>query len=203
MAKKQNFFWASYADLMTSLFFIMLVLFVLVISMMKKQQKATVEQLALIKNVQSAVQELPKKYFTYDETYKRFSLNRQIQFNAGESIIADYDKSYLINVGQAIENLITKLKSDPILSKQDIRYLIVIEGMASKDNYIYNDELSYARALALFRLWQLSGIEFDKQLCELQIAGSGIGGIGRYTEEKKNQRFLIQIIPKIDKLSNI
>jgi len=39
MSKRSNdFFWLSYADLMTSLFFIMLVLFALVFSIMKYQQ---------------------------------------------------------------------------------------------------------------------------------------------------------------------
>lgn len=197
MAKKQNFFWASYADLMTSLFFIMLVLFVLVIAMMKKQQRATEEQLSLIKNVQSAVKALPEQYFTYQDDYKRFSLNKQIQFLSGKSEIDSSDKQYLIDVGKSIENLIDKLKTQ--YEDQDIRYIIIIEGMASKDNYIYNHELSYQRALALLRLWQQNGISFDNQLCELQVAGSGTSGIGRFEgkEEYKNQRFLIQIIPKI------
>src|SRR5690606_14695742 len=151
---------------------------------------------------QSAVKELPEEYFSYDEKFKRFSLNRQIQFEAGKSTIDFVDKQYLIDVGTSIVDLINRLKTDPKLSEQDIRYIIIIEGMASKDNYPYNHELSYERALALFRLWERSGIAFDKTLCELQIAGSGIGGIGRYagTDEYKNQRFLIQIIPKIDKI---
>ena len=37
--KKHDFFWPSYADLMTSLFFIMLVLFVLTVMMLKSEQK--------------------------------------------------------------------------------------------------------------------------------------------------------------------
>lgn len=202
MAKKQNFFWASYADLMTSLFFIMLVLFVLVIAMMKKQQEATERQLELIRSVQSAVKELPEEYFTYDEEFKRFSLNRQIQFDAGKSVINRNDEAFLIDVGKSIVELIEKLKTDPDLSQQDIRYMVIIEGMASLDNFIYNHELSYERALSLFRLWADNGIKFDEHLGELQIAGSGIGGVGRYSGENeyKNQRFLIQIIPKIDKI---
>lgn len=197
MAKKQNFFWASYADLMTSLFFIMLVLFVLVIAMMKKQQKATEEQLSLIQNVQRAVKALPEDYFVYQPDYKRFSLNRQIQFDAGKSDIASKDKSYLIKVGKSIEDLIDKLKKE--YADQDIKYMIIIEGMASRDNFLYNRELSYQRALALLRLWMANGISFDREICELQVAGSGVGGVGRYEglEEYKNQRFLIQIIPKI------
>ena len=42
---KKSFFWASYADLMTSLFFIMLTLFVLTIVMLKRQSEATETEL--------------------------------------------------------------------------------------------------------------------------------------------------------------
>ena len=85
------------------------------------------------------------------------------------------------------------------LEKIDDRYLIVIEGMASKDGYAQNDELSYRRSLALARLWERNNVSFDPNICELQIAGSGTKGIGRFSgsDEVKNQRFLIQIVPKI------
>ena len=76
--------------------------------------------------------------------------------------------------------------------------------MSSKDPYSYNDELSYKRSLALAKFWKKNNVEFDQTVCELQIAGSGLGGIGRYTgnEEYKNQRFLIQIVPKIGELDS-
>lgn len=97
----------------------------------------------------------------------------------------------------SIESLISKLKSK--YQNENIKYLIVIEGMASIDGYSFNYELSYQRALALARFWTENNIGFDPNICELQIAGSGVGGIGRYrgTDEYKNQRFLIQIVPKI------
>ena len=65
---------------MTSLFFIMLVLFVLTIAMMKRQQAATEMQLKKIKEIQAAVKELPEDYFAYDTIYKRFSLKQNIEF---------------------------------------------------------------------------------------------------------------------------
>ena len=42
--KKESFFWTSYSDLMTSLFFIMLTLFVLVIVLLHKRMEATEKQ---------------------------------------------------------------------------------------------------------------------------------------------------------------
>ena len=66
------------------------------------------------------------------------------------------------------------------------------------------DELSYLRALSLLKLWDNNKIHFDPNFCELQVAGSGTKGVGRYKgkEETKNQQFLIQIIPKIGKIEN-
>jgi hypothetical protein len=72
--------------------------------------------------------------------------------------------------------------------------------MASKDNYGMNYELSYKRSKALFDFWKKNQINFDPNICEIIIAGSGTGGAGRDSIEYKNQRFLIQIIPKISKL---
>ena len=63
--KNNNFFWVSFSDLMTSLFFIMLVLFVVTIGYLQFQKKATEEQLEKIKELQTAVQQLPAEYFSY------------------------------------------------------------------------------------------------------------------------------------------
>ena len=52
---KRSFFWASYADLMSSLFFIMLVLFVLTVVMLQKQVKATEAEMNKIKEIQNAI----------------------------------------------------------------------------------------------------------------------------------------------------
>lgn len=199
--KSQNFFWPSYADLMTSLFFIMLVLYVLTFLKLKFQQRATEEQLTKIQEIQKSVKELPAEYFSYQQEYKRFSISRQIQFEKKQSAINPNDYDYLYNMGKSISNLIDSLKKK--YPGNDIRYLLVIEGMSSKDSYENNYQLSYERALALFNFWKTKGIAFDEKICEVQIAGSGAGGTGRYTgaEEYKNQRFLIQIIPKIGNIN--
>jgi N-glycosylase/DNA lyase len=76
--KGSGFFWPSFADLMTSLFFIMLVLYVLTYLKLTNQQRATEQQLNKIKEIQAAVKELPQNYFQYDSIYKRFSLVQNI-----------------------------------------------------------------------------------------------------------------------------
>jgi len=199
-AKGSSFFWPSFTDLMTSLFFIMLVLYVLTYLKLTNQQKATEQQLNKIREIQSAVKELPKEYFVYDSIFKRFSLVRNIEFEPREDIIKEKDIQYLVDVGNSIRTLIQTLKNQ--YANQDIKYVVIIEGMASSDNYLDNFPLSYKRAWAVQKLWQQRGIMPDQSVCEIQVAGSGTGGIGRFpgTEERKNQRILIQIVPKIGEI---
>ncbi|KOS04802.1 hypothetical protein AM493_01140 [Flavobacterium akiainvivens] len=196
MSKKTNFFWASYADLMTSLFFIMLVLFVLSIAMMKRQQAATEQQLRKIIEIQSAVKELPKEYFAYDGIYKRFSLKQNVEFIINTDQFKNIqDENYLIKVGNSIKSLTDTLKKK--YTGQDIRYVVLIEGMSSADTYKNNYLLSYARAWAVKKLWDKNNIKLDPSVCEIQISGSGTGGVGRLINDRSNQRILIQVIPKI------
>ena len=81
-----------------------------------------------------------------------------------------------------------------------VQYLLIIEGQASKDNYLFNDELSYNRALALKKFWKDSLITFDPKQCEVIVSGSGASGDLRMEPDipgnEKNQRFLIHILPK-------
>ncbi|HMP30410.1 MAG TPA: hypothetical protein PKD85_12470 [Saprospiraceae bacterium] len=198
--KGSDFFWPSFTDLMTSMFFIMLVLYVLTYIKLTNQQKATKQQLKKIKEIQAAVTELPKTYFQYDSIYKRFSLVQNVEFEKGKDVIKGSDELYLINVGNSIRNLINNLKIK--YSNQDIKYVVIIEGMASIDNYPDNFPLSYKRAWAVLKLWQNKNIVPDQSVCEIQVAGSGTGGIGRYStsEEARNQRILIQIVPKIGEI---
>ena len=200
--KNNNFFWVSFSDLMTSLFFIMLVLFVVTIGYLQFEKKATEKQLEKIKELQTAVQQLPEKYFLYQPQYKRFKIKNEIQFDTESNIIKPRYTKYLIDVGNSIKKLVDSLNSNETYKGFDIKYQIVIEGMASKDNFPENFELSYKRALSLYRLWKSNNIIFDPEVCDIQIAGSGTDGVREYSgnEEKKNQQFLIHIVPKIGKI---
>ncbi len=205
--KKNNIFWISYSDLMTSLFFIMLVLFVVTIGYLQFQKQATEKQLKKIEELQTAVRRLPPAYFEYQSKYKRFKLKKQIQFKTGKAEIKNEYYNYLVNVGQSINDTISKLSLNESYKSFDIKYLVVIEGMASNDNYPDNFKLSYNRALSLYNLWKVeirNGIIFNPAYCEIQIAGSGIDGIREYSgkEEYKNQQILIHIVPKIGKISD-
>lgn len=201
--RRDNFFWISYSDLMTSLFFIMMVLFVVTIGYLQYQKSATEKQLEKITELNAAVKQLPAEYFEYQPLYKRFRLKEQIQFPRGESKIPDRYRQYLVNVGKSVFRLVYQMNNQPEFRDLDIKYLIVIEGMASKDNYPLNFELSYKRALSLYNLWRMEGIIFDPEYCEVQISGSGTRGIREYAgdQEYRNQQFLIHIIPKMGQIT--
>lgn len=196
-----NFFWASYTDLMTSLFFIMLVLYVLTFAVLKYEQskyKAEAEQLRKIKEIQTAVNEIDTTYFIYHPEYKKHVLNIEVAFPTGGEDIYTLNKTStlmnLVQAGEKITELVNRFK------EENIKYLVIIEGQASNDRYPRNNQLSYERALALLEFWQKNRINLQNQEnCELIIAGSGTGGVPREQPDRppKNQRFLIHIIPKV------
>lgn len=222
--RKQNFFWISYSDLMTSLFFIMLLLFVLASGGMYLDKEATERQLRHIAEIQEAVKQLPTEYFEEDVENHRWTLKKEFSpaFQDGkDDIYALNDTTKLLEVGHSLIEVVKKLNQMKDNSKYediDVSFLVVIEGMASRDYYTDNDALSYRRALSLYYLWKKNGFSFEQSQCEVQVSGSGIRGIRPYntqyyqavkkgdpdaikkynfTEEKKNQCIIIQIIPKI------
>lgn len=221
MKKKEGtFFWTSYSDLMTSMFFIMFILFVLSSVLLgekifeaEEAKDVSEEQLKKMQAIQEAVNQLPKQYFEEDKKNQRWTLRSEYspKFRIQDSdITQENDTSQLITVGKSLMGVVYQLnqmKEDIRYSDMNITYLVVIEGMASKDNYHDNDGLSYKRALSLYYLWKRNGISFEETQCEVQISGSGVRGRGRYNnngqnpkEESKNQRIIIQIVPKISNL---
>lgn len=206
MAKKESFFWTSYSDLMTSMFFVMLVLFVCVVALLHRrmteidaERKATTEQLRVIKEIEEATHTIDTKYFEYRPEHKKHVLKIQVQFNKGSADIDDIDsetQEELISAGKSIQRFIERITAE----HPEVQYLLVVEGQASRDKFSRNYELSYNRALTLKRLWESNNIDFGKK-CEVVIGGNGDGklsgtGFMREPIEAKNQRFLIHILPK-------
>ena len=207
--RKESFFWTSYSDLMTSMFFVMLVLFVLTISMLHykmvktaKERDATAAQLEKIQRLEKSIEKIDPDYFQYNEEFKRHTLkNVSVSFRGRSSNINDIEKEDLIrlrNAGRAIVDFMR----DAQRSIPDAEYMLIVEGQASRDNYPLNDELSYSRALSLVNYWRSEGIVFDSMPCELIVSGSGYKS--RFREQPDivgnfaNQRFVIHIIPKPD-----
>ena len=201
--KKESFFWTSYSDLMTSLFFIMLTLFILVIVLLHKRMEATEKQLEEIKKVEASTKELGRsKNFAYKAEYKKYVLDVRCFFNETKQRLADLqaDTARLHKAGTEIKDFLDRNESN--------QYLLIIEGQSSKDSYKRNFELSYERALSLYRYWESNGVSFDDLPCEVIISGSGHSSRFRIKPEfvkdengktkgnPKNQRFVIHIIPK-------
>lgn len=213
--KSENSFWVSYSDLMTSLFLIMVSLFAVTIVLMvhknnelKSQKKEFETKLREIELVEKTLENLPKS-FIYNPRLRRHELTRQPRFESKYEHIDPRDYNYLVEAGRELKDAIESIRNK---SRLDIKFTLLIEGMSSTFGYgdkscpgckwEDNETLSYRRAMSLVALWRLSGVNFDTSYCDLQIAGSGTGGIARYQgeEEYKNQRILIQVLPKVGNL---
>lgn len=195
--KKESFFWTSYSDLMTSLFFVMLILFVVTVCILHKRIIATQSELEAIKKVEESTKDLPKEYFLYNDEYEKFVLKIQCKFELGKSEIKDSaSMEELYKAGVAICAFLHKY--------QNYSYLLIVEGQASKDDYQFNYELSYNRAKSLIEFWNSKDDIHNAfgNRCEVLIAGSGDNKIAlgkqpmRDNIEMNNQRFIIHIIPK-------
>lgn len=223
---KKALFWTSYSDLMTSLFFAVLVLFVVVVVAMgavnrqvqeakEKLEKALIdanatnEQLNQILRLQDQFNTLTtSSSLKYDEQKRMFYVKDFVGieiFEPNKDIIKDEYVETVNRVGNDIKELIESLKEN----NKDFKYQLVIEGTAAipyrelkagtfnPDN-VGMYELSYRRALALYNKWK--HLNFRESNTEIIIAGSGFNGINRdKIVEDNNKRFVIQIIPMIEK----
>ncbi|UAN00017.1 hypothetical protein K8354_04605 [Polaribacter litorisediminis] len=198
---------------MTSLFFIMLVLYVISFAILQSKQstlEAQANQLKEIKNVQKAIESLDTTYYHFDTENKRYKLNIDVRFKSNSSNILDIPNNTRRSLGKAGKNLYDKVKSIIDTSKT-IDYLLIIEGNAqrSNNNWLRNPnmgyDLSYKRALSLFNYWKKIGADFNSlgSQCEVILAGSGYFSQSRDEEnENNNRRFTIQVTSKVGKFLN-
>lgn len=211
-SKQKDPFWTSYSDLMTSLFFVMLVMFI--ISLIKvghdyKEAIASNEQLKKILQLEEQFKTLSSSSsLAYDEEKKMFYAKDFVGIEIFHSNDDKIKEEYLGTVDEVGDDLMEILKN---LAKGNFHYQLVIEGNAAIKwqqlvNKTYNADdkemyhLSYRRALALYNRWIQKGHDFRKYNTEIIIAGSGFNGNNRDTEvEDNNKRFIIQIIPKISR----
>lgn len=238
--KNNSSFWPSYVDIMTTLFAITLILFAVSFSRFKikeKQLQLLVDDYEKIITVYSTVGSIDStRYFTYNEQYLKHLFTVDVEYQDKEYHIdklkldekdskkADTKRDSIIAAGNIIKNTILKLENSDS-TKNNIRFLVVIEGQSSKIPFYKNDwennyTLSYLRAQFLIKFWKDHNIDLASiPKCEILISGSGEGGMPRIVpneeqlrkktqegisynklwenEERKNQRFLIHIVPVI------
>lgn len=213
--RRKDSFWLSYSDLMTSLFFIMLVLFVVCISKMKydnlslqkerNDANARKEQLEQILQLEKQFKELSSSTtLRYDDKHKTFVAKdfEGIEiFNSEDDKIKDQYKEKVYKVGKDLDKLLSALHN----KNPQFQYVLIIEGNSANNGHWdkdreYNYELSYRRALVLYNTWKNKNIDLRKYNTEIIICGSGLNGINRDLKtEANNKRFVIQILPKISK----
>lgn len=209
--KKNNskeFFWPSYVDVMTNLFAITLVLFVVSFFLFKNFNKKladAVSELTVLKeeyqriqDMNAALQSLDRNsYFQYNTQYQKHILKIHFEYLVDQyelpsglrnkevvSEIAEVGKSVL----KTIEDIRIKY-IDGQDNKFTIKFLIVIEGQASRSGTEqHNAVLSYMRALSLREYWldPANGVTYDgfsfmspELRCELIVSGSGVFGSPR------------------------
>lgn len=206
--KRDSLFWTSYSDLMTSLFFVILVLFIVATIVMGKAiqkermtRDATEKEIEKIRSIENSIQNIDTIWFDYNDKYKKHVLKIDVSFPTGESDITYIPlniRENLYQAGLAIDRFLNKAKEE---YGNTVNYLLIIEGQASNDGYIKNFELSYERALSLYNYLQNNRkLDLKRENCEVLICGSGTQGTMRSypdnSTNKKNQRFLIHILPK-------
>ena len=209
MAKKEkSLFWASYADLMTSLFFVMLVLFIGAIVVLDQERRefkgkyeTSKKEKEILEQINDATKNIDSTYFEYKEEFKKQKL--KISVNYGNDVdqietLPELTQKQLLAAGVKLRDFVQETTSQ----NPNIQYLLIIEGQASKIGpEAINYPLSYRRAYGLKQFWENNGIKFTATNCEVLICGSGDGrqsgtGLMREKTEKLNQRFLIHILPK-------
>lgn len=218
-SKNRDSFWPSYVDVMTTLFAIMVVLFAVSYSRFRVKEdelRKLADKYEEIKSIYDMVEKIDSSYFEFNKEYVKHIFRIQVKYQPKEFDIhkleadkynrveADTLRNRIKKAGRVIESTILKLQQSDS-TKQDIKYLVVIEGQASRipfdeGPWKNNNTLSYLRALHLHNFWkEEAGIDFSNMdKCELVISGSGEEGVPRDSlVEENNQRFLIHIVPVI------
>lgn len=218
MAKKgkNDFFWPSYVDLMTNLFAIMLVLFVVSFFLFSKRNgelKVRQKQYERIMQLQAQFKSLSdNELLRYDEAHRIFV----VQAFEGKELFAPNDTTILPSYRDLVRRVGEKLDTMLTTVSDHFNYLMVIEGYSAnmvinRDTHEmewgpdrgFNYRLSYDRAKALYNYWRTScSIDLRKHPnVEVLLCGSGLNGIHRDPRiEMNNKRFVVQIIPRVAKI---
>ena len=147
---KKSSFWPSYVDIMTTLFAIMLVLFCVTFTHFKLAQdrlNAYVKDYKELLSIYKIVENIDTTYFEFKRQYVKHIFKINVTYQTGQfeldKLMVDETnpqeaqrlRDEIFKAGEVIKQTIENLQKKEDL-KQDIKYLVVIEGQASKDGYL-------------------------------------------------------------------
>lgn len=208
---------------MTSLFFAILVLFIVIIVAMGSVNRQITEanrELREARDSAMVASEEKDQILNLQEQFKTLANSTSLDYDVEKRMfyVKDFVGKPIFNseddnikpeyldmvdkVGKDIKLILDTLNTN----NSSFKYLLVIEGMAAiphEELNTYNPDnveiykFSYRRALALYLRWK--HLNFRASNTEIIIAGSGFNGINRDSNQDNNKRFVIQIIPKISK----
>ena len=205
--KNNGSFWPSYVDVMTTLFAITLILFVVSFARFKIKEtelkenneilQTLVDEYENIITVYSTVSKIDStEYFGYNEQYlkhlftvdveyqtKEFHIDR-LKLDQTDVVAANKVRQDIIDAGNLVKSTIQSLEQSDSVAN-NIKFLVVIEGQSSRIKFnegpwMNNYTLSYLRAQYLNEFWKENGINiYAIPRCELIISGSGEQGVPR------------------------
>ena len=171
---KNNSFWPSYVDVMTTLFAIMLVLFAVTYGQFKakeNQLKLLVGEYRDIIDIYSQIDLIDNSnYYAYDSMYlkhmltvdityqeKEYDITTKLEYDLTDPIKANQKRDSIRQAGILVQKTIQDLEKIGKNSK-NIKFLVVIEGQSSKIPFNNNDwqnnqTLSFLRAFFLKKFW--------------------------------------------------
>ena len=162
--RNKDSFWPTYVDIMTTLFAIMVVLFAVSYSRFRVKEaelKKIVNKYEEIRSIYKVVENIDSTYFEFNPRYVKHIFRIQVTYQKGKFSLYELEedktdnteaellRKKIIDAGKEIQKTIISLQNSESM-KQDIKYLVVIEGQASADgyytnDYYNNDVLSYQR----------------------------------------------------------
>jgi hypothetical protein len=141
--------------------------------------------------LRKAQEQINNKYIEYDSEHNMFRVKKHVEFEENRAIIPEKDKEDLIEIGRAIQSVVSNFKGNDYIG-----FKIIIDGRIGEGEKekIPNSQrnLSYNRANNLRILWKDNDILKGDNVI---VAGSGLEGEGRVSG--KNRTFVIQVVPYI------
>src|SRR5690554_4965162 len=157
-SRNNDFFWISYSDLMTTLFFVMLILFALTVIYLKVEQKKVETEKQNLERILQLNEQFKSLNddddFEYLKECKKFIVKefKGIEiFEPNKANILPKYKHRTIEAGKNIEKYLNKLETE----NKGFSFLLVIEGnMANRYDHSISKDAEYGYKISYEGHWQ-------------------------------------------------